>query len=232
MWSRALPILAVIAAIAACDRSSPDGTGSASAGASSPASATIASASAAPSASASPPATFQKPGLHSPKELATATAAELTETGFIALVLDDNSDASIDKPMHLVERSGDRVVRTAMPFSMLQLKDANLVGRRFLFSETEGPKKRMRVWSDGTLSEPIEDNIADGVVGRSQAIVLLGKVDRIQMVSRADLPRAHRLVNGAWRPLTLPAPAEKDFAGCFWDAAVGPGTQYRGSIKI
>ncbi|NUP07435.1 MAG: hypothetical protein HOW73_15400 [Polyangiaceae bacterium] len=171
-----------------------------------------------------PSAPAPKRGLSTSPELGTAYQAEATADGFIALVRKDNTDDSVSLPLRMVEKHGDDATFTEVPFNMSSLLASNLPAKRFLFEEGEGPKKKVRIWTAAGLSEPIEDTVATGAVGETQALALVGKIDRFQMVSRADLPRGHRYRDGAWRPIELPPPAEKDFAGCFWNVDARPKT--------
>src|SRR5262249_41161287 len=112
-----------------------------------------------PSASVAPPTASAEapppPQVFSPDELKYAVHAEPTDTGWIALVLRDASDAAKQAPLRLVSLTNGSMLETIeLPCSYSgdlkgspRLAESNLPAKRFLIAEGDLPKIRMRIWS-------------------------------------------------------------------------------------
>jgi hypothetical protein len=203
--------------LAACTRTDPPATTTSlpAAASSSPAAPLIASV-------VAPIAATPLPRVFSPPELDHAVHAELLPDGFCGIVRVDSSDASLAKPLTLVCHEGSRAVdRVELPFNQHQLLAANFPARRFLWLDGGA-----RIWDRGRVSDAITGSFFEygAAIGTTQALVLTGKPGKLPFIDRANGDKAARYRDGRWAFVALPKPAEKDWASCFWDAQVKPGS--------
>ena len=85
----------------------------------------------------------------------------------------------------------------------------------------------MHVWGKGDSDATVEGTfplMGAAVVAQTQALVVLGKMDRRGWVEQANGSRAARYRAGAWGYVDLPQAPEPGWSSCFWGAAARPKT--------
>ncbi len=173
----------------------------------------------------------------SPQELDNAVRFELDDAGWSAILLESAADAALARPAILVSSSGGAVERLTLPFSSAgdlkgspRLFDAGLGVRRFIVAEGKLPNMQLRVWEPrGYVGDPVEGTfplIGGAAITKRQAIAVMGKLDRRGWVESANATRAARHRDGVWSIVDLPAPPEKTWVDCRWDATAAPAADF------
>jgi hypothetical protein len=158
-------------------------------------------------------------------EFAHAAQVAIRGRQWGALLFRDGSDAAKGEPVRMVRGGlGMSSLTIQAPFTVHQVRAANLAEGRVAWVDGALPKQRLSVWDDGRQGPVVEGAFLGGAVGSTQAIVFTGSIDQRGTIDRPNGKRAVRLRAGAWQWLSLPGPAEAGWAKCYWDAAARPET--------
>jgi hypothetical protein len=171
----------------------------------------------------------------SPPELQHVFHARLTPDGWIALVLQRSDDRAIHEPLSLVWSAGGTIERRELPFVLAEdgsgktplFFGVDATVRRFLVAVGLQPKIRIHVWDQRDEDAVIEGTFfpyGGHAIAKTQALVVMGRMDKRGFVDHANGHTAYRYKNGAWNAFELPKPAENAWADCFWDVTARPGT--------